>query len=76
MCFANKKASFHNVFTKQKIQPDKKHTLVSKYLQYATLIMPARRRGTREAVPLRSSILSIIKTAIIDEKAMVVCKQS
>jgi hypothetical protein len=40
--------------------------------QYATLPAPAMRRGTRESLPVVSSILSIMKTAITEAKAIVI----
>lgn len=43
------------------------------YLQYNMLMTPAKRRGIMDTVPFCSLILSIIKIAMIDVNAMVIC---
>lgn len=43
------------------------------YLQYKMLIMPTKSSGIMENVPFRSSTLSIIKIAMIDVNAIVIC---
>lgn len=40
--------------------------------QYAILPAPAKRRGNKDALPVPSSILSIMKTAITEAKAIVI----
>lgn len=44
----------------------------SSCLQYNMLITPAKSRGIIEMVPFRSSILSMIKIAMIDVNAIVI----
>jgi hypothetical protein len=51
----------------------KKKNEIKTYLQYIILKIPAKTRGKREIVPFLSSTLSIIKIAIIDVKATVIC---
>jgi hypothetical protein len=51
----------------------KKNNERTTYLQYIILKIPAKTRGKREIVPFFSSTLSIIKIAIIDVKATVIC---
>lgn len=41
-------------------------------LQYNMLIIPAKSRGMMEIVPFHSSILSMIKIAMIDVNAIVI----